>query len=288
MTLSQISSAIGAAFSGKSDQIRVLRQWDSQLRSPLGGVYKVGFASIDAGAGVTTIANQVLTTLIKHRPGPHLAVDLAQNHDENSQLPSRNPVKNLGRAPQNFAQMLGVTDPVEPSKSRQRARTSKEAVTGIPTGSNGSYVFRPAGDSTRITSWFDEIVPIVRFFDCVVADFGQCDPRKELLTAIRMCDAFCLVSGAHRRESEVAASLASGLKSVADLPPVSVALIDKSGQAPTGAELVAERSDIPAVVIPHDASLTPGEPARDPEVRLAVRHLTAQLLGAPSRGGEIS
>jgi len=257
----EAAGLLEAIFAGNSARLERLQAWDQQIRQPMGGVYKIGFGAIDGAVGVTTLAQNVLQTLIAQRPGPHLAVDLDTDSDR-------------------LARNFDLDAPIQPSSARAQARTSEEATADLPRGADNCFVYRPAQLETgAIRAWFEEIVPIVRFFDTVITDFGQCDPANGLISAIRTSDVFCLVAGAHRREAEIALSLANGLKLVPNQPHVVIALVDREGRGSTGARLLVERSDFPVIVIPHEHDLATANLSLP--FRLAIRQLSATLFTAP-------
>lgn len=257
----EVAGLLEAIFTGNSSRLKKLQMWNDELRQPMGGVYKIGFGSVDSGAGVTTLAQKVLQTVITQRLGPHLAVDFDA---ETPQL----------------SRILDVESPVEASSVRTQARSSEEAITDLPRGADNCFVYRPASlQNGPIRQWFDEIVPIVRFFDTVITDFGQCDPANGLVSAVATSDVFCLVAGAHRREAEVALSLASGLKLLPDKPHVVVALVDREGSGRAGAQLLVQRSEFPVTLIPQETNLRAARSSLP--FRLAIRELSATLFQSP-------
>lgn len=170
-----------------------LTRWDAALRQSVSGSRRIGFVSVEPGAGATTLAEQVLRAVTARRSDSVLAVDVS-----------------AGGA--GLASRLGVS-PVPIDEGRVRARSTAEAVRGLAAG-NGWVALRPNVVESAVAGWLDEAAPITRFFDVTLTDFGARSPRVDLAAAAALCDVVCLVSDSTRGSAELARGMAPAIEAL--------------------------------------------------------------------------
>lgn len=239
--------------------------WDAAIRSPLATSRRIGFVSLDAGAGSTTLAQQTLRIVAERRDRPPLAIDVSG-------------------APHGLGDRLGIPF-TEQNDTRSGARTSADAVVGLD-ARNGWFGLRPSG-TDPVAAWLAEAAPVTRFFDIAISDFGVRHPLVDLAGCAALCDVLCIVSDSRRAAAEVARAVAPA---VADLPertlPV-IALVDHSHTGPSVARLMVD-DRAPVLAIPHDPGLRDGMHPRTLAARAALLALAATLVsGAVAQEGEV-
>ena len=234
-----------------------LTEWDAAIRGIRSTSRRIGFVSLEKGAGATTLAEQVLRVIAARRPEPTLAIDVAGGeHDLGARL---------GAAP------------IPPSEARSGARTTAEAVTGLAAG-DGWHTLRPVPAEGAIGPWIAEAAPITRFFEVSITDFGARHPLVDLAGCAALCDVVCVVSSALRSPAELARAVAPAIAALPEGPIPVLALVDHSREG--GAVARTMTADAwPVVGVPFDRGLRSGGRPTGP-ARHALLQLTATLLSA--------
>lgn len=247
-----------ALFGSGVAEHRALTGWDASIRGPLPTSRRIGFVSLDAGAGSTTLAQQVLRAVASRRSDPVLAVDVS------------------GDA-QGLAHRLRV-EVTAPDDTRAVARTTAEAITGLHGGA-GWFALRPSPAEGPVGSWLSEAAPITRFFDVSVTDFGVRHPLVDLAACAALCDVVCIVSDARRTPAELARAVAPAIADLPERPTPVLALVDhvRAGAAVPR----AMAADPFAVVgIPFDRGLRLSTRPHTLGARRALLRLAATLVSA--------
>lgn len=233
-----------------------LTEWDASIRGILPTARRIGFVSLAPRVGTTTLARQVLGAVAARRGQPVLAVDVAGGQDD------------LGRR-------LGV-EVTPPDDTRAGARSSADALSGLPSGS-GWHALRPATPDGPAAAWLAEAAPIARFFDVSITDFGVRHPGVDLAACAALTDVVCLVSDARRTPAELARAVAPAVAALPEHPRPVLALVDH-GRA-GGAVARALAGDAwPVIGIPFDGGLRTGGPPRRHSTRAAILRLAAALV----------
>ncbi|MFE7845755.1 hypothetical protein ACFUTX_11265 [Microbacterium sp. NPDC057407] len=250
----------GAVFGSGVARRVALTGWDAAIRGILPTARRIGFVSLAPGVGTTTLAREVLTAVAGRRADPLLAVDAAGGADD---LGAR-----LG---------VGVTAPDE---TRAGARTTADALAGLPTGP-GWRALRPAVADGPVAAWLGEAAPIARFFDVSITDFGARHPGVDLAACAALTDVVCLVADARRTPAELARAVAPAIAALPERPRPVLALVDH-GRDGGGVARAFAGDPWPVVGIPFDAGLHAGRTPRRSATRQAVLRLAATLVS----GGE--
>ena len=250
---------VPAALFGSAGGARTrLTEWDAAIRGIRSTSRRIGFVSLGAGAGATTLAEHVLRVVAARRLPPSLAVDVAGGE------------RNLGAR---------IGAPLTaPSDARAGARTTADALTGLTAG-DGWFALRPALAEGPVASWLAEAAPITRFFEVSITDFGVRHPLADLAGCAALCDVVCLVSDARRSPAELARAVAPAIAALPEGPIPVLALVDHSRVGGAVARTMA--SDAwPVVGIPFDRGLRsggrPSGPARHALLQLAATVLSAR------------
>lgn len=233
-----------------------LTGWDAAIRGILPTARRIGFVSLAPRVGTTTLAREVLTAVSGRRAEPVLAVDVAGGADD---LGNR-----LG---------VGVTAPED---ARVGARTSADALTGLPAGP-GWRALRPATAEGPVAAWLGEAAPIARFFDVSITDFGVRHPGVDLAACAALTDVLCLVADARRTPAELARAVAPAIAALPERPQPVLALVDHGRDGNAVARAFAT-DPWPVVGIPFDAGLRAGRAPRRSATRHAVLRLAATLV----------
>jgi hypothetical protein len=246
-----------ALFGSSGASSERLIQWDASIRGIRSISRRIGFVSLEPGAGATTLAEQVLRVVASRRPEPTLAIDVAGGE------------RDLGAR-------LGA--PVTaPSEARAGARTTADALTGLAPG-DGWFALRPAPAETPVAAWLAEAAPITRFFEVSITDFGARHPLVDFAACAALCDVVCLVADARRPAAELARAVAPAVAALPEGPTPVLALVDHARTG--GAVARAMSSDAwPVVGIPFDRGLHRGGRASGP-ARHALLQLAATVLSA--------
>ncbi|QIG39225.1 hypothetical protein G5T42_06770 [Microbacterium sp. 4R-513] len=235
-----------------------LTDWDASIRGIRSTSRRIGFVSLEPGAGATTLAEQVLRVIAARRPDPALAIDVSGGE------------RDLGAR-------LGAPA-TAPSDARAGARTTADALTGLSTGI-GWYALRPPLPDGGVAAWLSEAAPITRFFDVSITDFGTRHPLVDLAACSALCDVVCLVSDGRRSPAELARAVAPAIAALPERPTPVLALVDHSRAGGAVARTMAS-DEWPVVGIPFDRGLRgggrPAGPARDAVLQLAATLLSAR------------
>lgn len=233
-----------------------LTEWDASIRGILPTARRIGFVSLDTGAGTTTLAEQTIRILAARRSDPVLAVDVA------------------GGA---LAARLGASE-TAPSDTRAGARTTADAVTGLGAG-DGWFSLHPAAADGAVGAWLAEAAPITRFFDVSVTDFGARHPLVDLAQCAALCDVVCLVGSSRRAPAELARAVAPAIAALPERPAPVLALIDRSRDGDAVARAMAG-DPWPVVGIPFDRGLRAGaEPAGQATLHALLRLVATAVSG---------
>lgn len=256
MTAAALRELSITLFGSTLTRVGELVLWDERIRRTTAATQRIGFVSLQPGAGTTTLATAVTRVLAARRAEPVLAVDVSGSGS--------------------FGRRLGI-QPTPPNAVRSSARTTAEAIDGLHPGS-GWFGARPTTDSTAVEAWLDEVAPICRFFDVCVTDFGTRSPHADLAACAALSDVVCLVSSADRRDAEIARAIAPAIEDLPESPTAALALVDHDG----GGAAVSRAFGTdrwPVIGIPCDAGLRAGRVAHTPDARRAVLRLAATLVG---------
>ena len=254
-----------ALFGAVSAHRSALVAVDDAIREPLAAGRRIGVMHLDPGVGATTLAEHAGRIAAARRDSPVLSVDVSGG-------------------PTGLAARLRIPA-TEPSETRSLARTSAEAEHGLRRAASGPFVLssaRPADQAIGV--WLDEVVPIARFFDVVVTDFGRRHPMVDLAAAAALCDVVCLVSPADRGAAELSNSLAAAIRSLPESPAVVLALVDRAGTGGQASRAVATHSAHVVVRIPADPGLSRGKSPVTLAARTALLQLTAALVRGTTAG----
>ncbi|WP_457099496.1 hypothetical protein [Microbacterium sp. P5_E9] len=233
MTTLDLRDAPAAVFGSARAGHHRLTEWDAAIRGIRSTARRIGFVSLEPGAGATTLADHVLRIAAARRPEPALAIDVAGGEHD------------LGAR-------LGITA-TTPNDTRAGARTTADAVSGLPTG-DGWFGLRPALPDGAVGAWLAEAAPITRFFEVSITDFGVRHPRGDLAACAALCDVVCLVSDGRRSSAELARAIAPAIAGLPERPIPVLALVDHSRAG--GAVVRMMSSDAwPVVGIPFDRGL---------------------------------
>ena len=269
---SGLATAGATVFGSATARSHELIAADQALRMPLSLCRRIGVVQVRGGAGASTTAGAVTSTLARRRPGMVLGVNA-----------SPGPV-NLLVAAGLPATAEQVDDPARLSPQR-----SMDAVAGLPRTPSGAYALDLLSGADRRTPapstlWFERITPVVRFFDAVVTDWGVRAWQLDLAQVAAASNVVCVVARADRFSAEEAAAVVPALLGHEDHPEVVLALVDVGGAGDrVVADIVAD-AGAPVVWIPFDAARGRRRPVGSRSLstrsRIAVRRLTTSLLTA--------
>ena len=266
MTAIDVRGLPGSVFASGAARHRELTGWDAAIRQARSTTHRVGFVSIEPGAGSTTLATHVTRVLAARRSEPILAIDVSTDAS-------------------GLAATLGIP-PASPSETRAAARTSADALTGL-TERDGIVGLRPVGrpsgspdvDGGPVGAWLAEAAPITRFFEVCVTDFGVRHPFVDLAACAALCDVLCVVSHAVRSPAELARAIAPAIAELPERPAPVLALVDHARDGDAVARAFAA-DPWPVVAIPFDAAVRRRRALRSPRTRRALLQLTATVLAA--------
>lgn len=265
--LDDVVPALGRAFFGSvAGGARELDDAHRTIRQGVPTSRRIAFASLRGGTGCSATAAAVATVLARRRPGRVLGVDGAAG-------------------PRSFATYAGSPDaaPTPPSDRRRAARTSWDALDGLPVTPAGLHVLR-TGDprtpsrQTSPTEWSDAVDPIARFFDVVVGDWGARSPFVDLGAVAADAHVLALVTGPDRAGIEDGVAHAEAVRRHDPDARVLVVPVDTTGSGLRAARVAAAWPDHAVHAVPADPSRSGG--ARPTAVRTALIHLTAALVDA--------
>ncbi|MFH8251280.1 hypothetical protein ACH3VR_12990 [Microbacterium sp. B2969] len=233
-----------------------LTEWDASIRGILPTARRIGFVSLDTGAGATTLAGQAVRILAARRTEPVLAIDVADGA---------------------LAARLGAGQ-TPPSEVRAGARTTADAVTGLDAG-DGWFTLRPPVPDGPVGAWLADAAPITRFFDVSVTDFGARHPLVDLAQCAALCDVVCLVSASGRAPAELARAVAPAIAALPEGPAPVLALVDRARDGDAVARAMAGDA-WPVVGIPFDRGLrASAEPAGQATLRGLLRLVATLVSG---------
>jgi hypothetical protein len=235
--------------------------WDDAIRTPVAAVRRIGVVHLAAGAGATTLAREMVRVAVARRPGPVLAVDLADTGA--------------------LAGRLGVTGTTSLG-GRMLVSTSAQAHEAAHRIGPAAWAVRPDAAGGARAAWARDVAPVVRFHEIALTDFGRRDPERNLDELVALCDAVCLVAPAQRGPAEAARAVAEAIEAIPEHPLTAIALIDRHRAARGVPRAVQAHTRLPVVVVPHDPGLERGGAARHLGTRRALLRLAALLIAGPS------
>lgn len=262
-------------FGSASANARTLVDADQALRMPLPLVRRIGVVHTRGGAGASSVAAAVASTLARRRSGMVLGV-------------------NASRGARSLLWHAGLPASAAPmdEPERRAPRRAADAVAGLPRAPSGLYALDllppeyravPAASAT----WVEQVAPIARFFDAVVTDWGVREWQLDLAQVAEASTTVCVVARADRHAAEQAASVVPALLGHPARPSVVLALVDVGdGRDLVVADIVAE-SGAPVVWVPYDAARAGVRPVGSRSLttgtRIALRRLTTTLLTGAGR-----
>jgi hypothetical protein len=255
VTALDIAGLPTAVFGSGVAQHASLTAWDAAIRGSRATTRRIGFVSLSAGSGATTLALEAMRLLSARRAEPVLAVDVTGD-------------------PQGLGARLGAGI-TPPSDVRGTARTSAEAITGLVPAAGG-FVLRPEVDEGPVGAWLAEAAPIARFFEVAITDFGARHPLVDLASSAALCDVLCLVSDAGRSAAEYSRALAPAIAALPEAPRPVLALVDHARRGDAVARIL-DADAAPTIHIPFDRGLRAGRSAASLPARRALLHLAAVL-----------
>jgi len=265
--LDDVVPAIGRALFGSvAGGARELDDAHRSIRQGVPTSRRIAFASLRGGTGCSSTAAAVATVLARRRSGRVLGVDGAAGV-------------------RSFATYAGSPDaaPTAPSDRRRSARTSWDALDGLPVTPAGLHVLRigdPLHPSRPASSaeWAEAVDPVARFFDVVVGDWGTRSPFVDLGSVASDAHVVALVTGPDRAGIEEGVAHAEAIRRHAPGSRVVVVPVDTTGTGLRAARTAAGWPDHQVLAVPTDPSLAGG--TRPTAVRAALVHLTATLVDA--------
>lgn len=263
MTAVDVRGLPGSLFGSGVSRRRQLTGWDAAIRRVRATTHRIGFVSIAAGAGSTTLATHVTRAIAARRREPVLAIDVSTD-------------------PSGLAATLGIPL-ASPSETRSAARTTADALTGL-TEREGIVGLRPAGldghgatDGDPVRAWLDEAAPVMRFFEVCVTDFGVRHPLVDLAACAALCDVLCIVSDARRSPAELARAVAPAVAALPERPAPVLALVDHARHGDAVARAFAA-DPWPVVAVPFDASVRRRRTLRSVRTRRALLQVAATVM----------
>lgn len=247
-----------ALFGGAAGLHRRFSAWDAAITRPVSAVHRVGFVQLAAGAGATTVASEVVRLIARRRATPPFVVDLSPEGD--------------------LARRLGIAETAQ-RRDRRVIRSSDDARQLVQVTSSGMLGSRPSDAAVRpVEAWEREISPLVRFHEVVIADFGPRDPDRDIAEIASLCDTVCVVAPAQREGAELARIVVEAVAALPEAPRAVVVLVDATKDARRVPATVAAQTAHPVIVVPNDAALAGGEPARSFRARQALLRLAGALV----------
>ncbi|MEV7972098.1 cellulose synthase operon protein YhjQ/BcsQ [Cellulomonas sp. NPDC089187] len=238
---------------------------DARVRAPLALSSRIGVVGVSGGAGCSTVAGLLASTLAARREHRVLAV--------NASAGNRSLLWHAG-----CTVAAGTT--AERDATRRAARSGAEVTAGLVRTPVGLCCLDLAEDTGPVAAdrWWRALGPAGRFFDLVVTDWGA-RSGADIGAAVSASSVLCVVAEAERGSLQHAVDLAAAT----GLPAV-IAAVDLRGARPRWLRELAERSMTPVVPVPHDPGH--GSPRPLPSARLsaasslAVLTLAAALVDA--------
>ena len=257
-------------FGSTTASVQELMAADAALRMPLPLVRRIGVVHLRGGAGASSTAAAVASTLARRRAGHVLAV-------------------NASAGTSHVLRQAGLPHGAVQSDEQSRVSPKRlaDAVAGLPRTPSGvfAYDLQSGGDrDTPVpsTTWFERVTPIARFFDAIVTDWGVRAWQLDLGQVAAASHTVCVVARADRFAAEEAAAVVPALLEHEDRPAVVLVLVDVGdGRESIVADAVAD-GPTPVVWMPFDSarggSRPVGSRALATRSRIAVRRLTMTLL----------
>lgn len=229
---------------------------DGRVRAPLALSSRVGVVGVSAGAGCSTVAGLLASTLAARREHRVLAV--------NASAGNRSALWHAG------CTVAAGTTP-ERDATRRAARSGEEVTAGLVRTPTGLFCLDLADDAGPVPEdrWWRALGPAGRFFDLVVTDWGA-RTGAQAGPAVSASSVLCVVAEAERASLQHAVDLAAAT----GLPAV-IAAVDLRGARPRWLRELAARSAVRVVPVPHDPGH--GSPRPLPADRLSAATSLATL-----------
>lgn len=270
----RVARASLGVFGSTSSWVGELSEAAMILSRPLPLVRRIGFVQLHGGAGTSSIAGYVASTLARRRTGMVLGVNA-----------SAGPIHLLWHAG-----LAGDAEQLEAAR-RAGAQTAEDARAGLPvtrTGLVGLDLTREVAAPGSVSDlvWADRVGPIARFYDVVCTDWGVRDPRVDLRRVVETCHVLCLVARADRHAAEEAASLVPAIRAVDDRVRVVLVLTDlsRSDQADPGA--LRKLIDVPVHLVPYQPRRAGARPVGSDHLPARHRRNLLQLAALLMSDGE--
>lgn len=279
--MTMLADAAGVAartlFTAPAASARRLAAEDELIRTPLPLNRRISFVQSTSNSGCSSVVTQLAGIFARRRSGAVLGVVAAAG--------ATNMIDAAG---------LDASSPDRANPSRLQATSSSDAVTGLRRTSSGLYVLDPRngqGVNASAAEWEQQLMPISRFFDLTLTDWGVRTPATDLGAVAANSHVVCIVAPADRYPAEVAASLAPAVHAQPGSPAVLLVLVDVSGKAGRAPHSMLRDDSLPIAVIPHDPRLAgpAGRGTRPPSARSRRAHSTLaaalieRALAAPQR-----
>jgi|APAga8741243762_1050094.scaffolds.fasta_scaffold00111_14 MinD-like ATPase involved in chromosome partitioning or flagellar assembly len=255
------------------DRVTEFTALDAQVRAPLALSSRIGVVGVSAGAGCSTVAGMLASTLAARREHRVLAV--------NASAGNRSLLWHAG-----CTVAAGTT--VEKDATRRAARSGEEVTAGLVRTPVGLHCLDLADDAGPVPDgrWWRALGPAGRFFDLVVTDWGA-RSGADVGAAVSASSVLCVVAEAERAALQHAVDLATATR----LPAV-IAAVDLRGARPRWLRELAAHSRIPVVPVPHDPSHGAPRPVSSARLSaatsLATLRLSALLVAAAGPGLEVA
>lgn len=238
------------------DRVAAFTALDTRVRAPLALSSRIGVVGVSAGAGTSTVAGLLASTLAARRAHRVVAV--------NASAGNRSLLWHAG------CTVAAGTTP-ERDATRRAARSGEEVTAGLVRTPVGLFCLDLAEDAGPVPDdrWWRALGSAGRFFDLVVTDWGA-RTGASLGPTVAASSVLCVVAEAERAALQHAVDLATA----AGLPAVIAAVNVRGARTPWLAEL-ARRSSITVVPVPHDPAH--GAPRPLPSSRLSAATSLATL-----------
>ncbi len=270
-TIGRVAEAAAhTLFTSPAATLRRLTAEDAQMRIPLALNRRIACVQVAPGSGASTVSAHLANMLASRRSGNVLGVSAAAG--------SRNLLSVSG---------LHTTSPEPASDLRRNAATSAEAVAGLRRTGSGLFVLDPRpehGLPASVPAWTSQVMPITRFFELTITDWGVRSPEHDLGPVVSRSHTVCIVARADRYSAELAASLAPAIQAQPTAPAVVLVLVDVDGRAGRAPFSMRRDGTLPIIVVPHEPQLARTEPLGNRPLSGPVRRAYSSLAAAVSTG----
>lgn len=291
--MAEFISALRAVFGSTGRAAGDLNAADLVLRTPLPLSRRVGFVSVAGGSGTTSALASVASLLARRRTGMVLAADAGGGQSGLARRllePASGPPADKESA---------AADLAAEQARRQSARTAAEARQGLVRTSSGLHLLDLAGPGSRLpamSTWAEQVGPIVRFFDLVFTDWGVRPPALDLEEVAASGHLLVVVSRAERAAATAAAEAIDALSRSANPPRFLLTLVDVGATSDRMAAGLQASLGVPVVVVPRERSRSHrlrstsrefSAATRTAHIRLATAVMT-EVIRSEAAGGRMS